>query len=291
MSRVEPLDEVNFWIPSGRAFKAIPPGDPFLFKLHKKAASGANVIAGGGVFVRSLSLPVSLAWDCFGLANGVAGLDEMRQRIAKYARTPIQLHPEPQITCVMLANPVLFDEHDWITIADWKDNIVSGRGLDDAREADAETLQLFDAVRAHETLALGEPPARYREALARVRLGQGTFRALIQVAYGSRCAVTGAKAVPTLEAAHIVPYQHGGEHKVVNGLLLRSDVHTLFDRGYVTVTPDHEFRASDRLREEFNNGAEYYALNGTKIALPNDPREHPDPDLLAWHSNHHGFAA
>jgi len=47
-------------------------------------------------------------------------------------------------------------------------------------------------------------------------------------------------------------------HEVSNGLLLRSDIHRLFDAGYVTVTPDYEFKVSGRLREDFNNGETYY---------------------------------
>jgi putative restriction endonuclease len=63
--------------------------------------------------------------------------------------------------------------------------------------------------------------------------------------------VTKEKALPVLQAAHIQPVSQGGRHLVSNGLLLRSDIHTLFDRGYVTITPDYQFRASRRLRIEF----------------------------------------
>lgn len=282
------LDEVNFWIPSGRAFGAIEPGERFLFKLHKKAGGGQHMVAGGAVFVRQLRLPVSLAWDCFELANGVASLEEMRTRIALYTRTTIQ--GEPTITCVMLAEPVLLDEADWFEIEGWHDNIVSGRTLSDASASDVAVAARFDALSVATPL-VHEGPTRYREALGKARLGQGMFRALVTDAYGFRCAVTGAKATPTLQAAHIVPYTLGGEHKISNGLLLRSDVHALFDRGYVTVTPDLEFRASERLRDEFDNGAEYYAFQGRPIVLPADPSEHPDRDALAWHGEHHGFAA
>lgn len=58
--------------------------------------------------------------------------------------------------------------------------------------------------------------------------------------YGRRCAVTGEKTLPALDAAHIKPYADGGEHEAKNGLLLRRDLHSLFDAGYVTV--DERFR-------------------------------------------------
>jgi putative restriction endonuclease len=56
--------------------------------------------------------------------------------------------------------------------------------------------------------------------------------------------------LPALEAAHIRPYADGGVHEARNGLLFRRDIHSLFDAGYVTVTPDLLFEVSGRIREE-----------------------------------------
>jgi putative restriction endonuclease len=66
-----------------------------------------------------------------------------------------------------------------------------------------------------------------------------SFRLAVTKAYGSACAVTQEHSLPALEAAHIQPYGKGGEHQVQNGLLLRSDVHRLFDKGYVTLLQWH----------------------------------------------------
>jgi hypothetical protein len=81
------LDEVNFWRPSPEAsFKALSPGQMLLFKLH----SPRNFIVGGGFFTRFIQLPLSLSWEVFGEGNGVRSLLEMRDRIAKYRRVPIE---------------------------------------------------------------------------------------------------------------------------------------------------------------------------------------------------------
>jgi putative restriction endonuclease len=64
---------------------------------------------------------------------------------------------------------------------------------------------------------------------------------------------------------------------------LRSDVHRLFDRGYVTVTPDLQFRVGDALRDEFSNGRSYYPLNGSLINVPTNDEWQPDRHRLAWH--------
>ena len=84
-----------------------------------------------------------------------------------------------------------------------------------------------------------------QEILVRPRLGQGLFSLSVRDAYGGACAVTGEHSAPVLEAAHIRPYAEGGEHRIDNGLLLRRDLHRLFDLGYVTVTPDYVFHVGE----------------------------------------------
>ncbi len=120
--------------------------------------------------------------------------------------------------------------------------------------------------------------------LVRPRLGQGAFRIVITDLCERRCAVTRERTLPALEAAHIRPYAEGGEHEASNGLLLRRDIHSLFDAGYVTVTPDLRFEVSRRIREEFENGRHYYALHGSVVDAPANLIERPDPAALTWHN-------
>lgn len=70
-----------------------------------------------------------------------------------------------------------------------------------------------------------------------------------------------------------------------NGLLLRKDLHALFDAGYVTVTPSLELRVSRRIREEFENGRDYYALEGASVRVPLLPAPPPSPEYLQWHGD------
>ena len=81
---------------------------------------------------------------------------------------------------------------------------------------------------------------------------------------------------PALDAAHVRPYAEGGVHDVTNGLLLRRDIHSLFDRGYVTVTPELRFEVSRRIKEEFENGRDYYALHGRSVQPPERLTARPD---------------
>jgi predicted restriction endonuclease len=108
---------------------------------------------------------------------------------------------------------------------------------------------------------------------------------LVTDLYERRCAVTGERTLPVLQASHIKPYGQDGPHDPRNGLLLRSDVHTLFDLGYVTVTPDRRFEVSKRIKEEFTNGRDYYALHGQEIRLPIRPDVAPASEYLDWHAS------
>ena len=100
----EHVDEVNFWRPSSSAtFKALPRGGLFLFKLH----SPRNFIVGGGFFAKFLQVPLTLAWESFGEANGARTIIEMRERISKYRHEPITQFDDPLIGCIILAEPFL----------------------------------------------------------------------------------------------------------------------------------------------------------------------------------------
>lgn len=276
------LAEVNFWAPSAANFRALEPGELFLFKLH----APRNFIVGGGVFAYANVLPCSLAWAAFGEANGAASAQAMRARIARYRKTDPADRSDFTIGCRILTQPFFLDQGDWIPAPEsWSANIVSFKTYNTGT---AEGLALWEAVQdrlSRGMVPVAEPAARFGEPqLIRPRLGQGAFRVLVTDIYHRRCAVTGERTLPALEAAHIRPYGEGGEHEARNGLLLRRDIHSLFDAGYVTVTPDRRFEVSRRIREEFENGRHYYALHGQPISVPDDAIQAPDPVALAWHN-------
>ena len=279
------LGEVNFWAPSAANFRALQAGELFLFKLH----APRNVIVGGGVFAYANTLPCSLAWEAFGEANGATSAQTMRARIARYRRADPNDRDDFSIGCRILTQPFFFEERDWIPVPpSWSPNIVSFKTY---RTSSAEGLALWESV--HDRLnrsdvpGMAEAGARFgKPQLVRPRLGQGAFRVLVTDIYERRCAITQERTLPALEAAHIRPYGDGGEHEARNGLLLRRDIHSLFDTGYVTVTPDLHFEVSRRIREEFENGRHYYAHHGQRISLPEQLDQHPDSDLLAWHNEH-----
>jgi putative restriction endonuclease len=101
--------------------------------------------------------------------------------------------------------------------------------------------------------------------------------------YQHRCAVTGERTLPILDAAHIRPFGEGGEHDITNGLLLRTDIHRLFDLGYVTVSNAWRFEVGQRLKEDFENGRHYYDMRGQPLLMPQKSEQRPGREFLEWH--------
>lgn len=282
------IDEVNFWQPHGsRAFRAIRRGEPFFFKLRAPHKD----IAGFGFFERYESLPAWLAWECFGDMNGAPDFESMGKAIARLRGEPGSPAGSFQIGCIMITAPIFFGSGERVSPpGDWAPTGIQ-QGKTYALDSGEGARVLRDCMER----ALGggrywniEPPAepvpRYGTPVqVRPRLGQGTFSLAVRDAYGGACAVTREHSVPVLEAAHIVPFARGGAHRVDNGLLLRSDLHRLYDRGYVTVTPDLRFLVGDRLRDEFRNGRSYYLLNDTPIHRPDRDAWRPKRESLEWH--------
>ncbi|WP_206172733.1 HNH endonuclease [Acidilutibacter cellobiosedens] len=282
-------DEVNFWKPGGKTnFKALDEGDLFLFKLH----SPQDYIVGGGFFLKFSILPSSLAWEAFGLANGARSLFELHDRIYKYRKTNRISDPDPQIGCIILSMPFYLEEDDWITVPDnWSKNIVQGKMYDTSEHYGKLLYQQIQEVlysqRFNKNLLREDSVnSRYgKEQKIKPRIGQGAFKILITDAYHRRCAITGEKTLPVLEAAHIKPFSLDGPHEINNGLLLRRDFHTLFDRGYITIDKEFNVEVSRRIKEDFGNGKEYYAHHGSKlIILPGKKEQLPGPHYLEWHN-------
>lgn len=291
-------EDVNFWQPGGIVnFKVLSSGAPFLFKLK----SPLNAIGGIGFFSSHTFLPMSVAWDVFGNRNGSANYQGFSQKILDYRKDKTQMNPT--IGCIVLNNPIFFKREDWIeTPTNWGNSIVQGKSYDSNESIGKDIWNKVELLLnkymlsdfsnlEDDQLQLGyvsEPksPAYGKSILQKVRLGQGAFRVLITDAYSRRCAITGEKTLPVLEAAHIQPYAEAGPHLVSNGLLLRSDMHKLFDNYYLTITNDLKIEVSTRIKEEFQNGKEYYQYHGKDLMiLPTNIHDTPDKVYIDWHNN------
>jgi len=288
LSAIPKIDEVNFWQPGGKQlFKVLAPGEMFLFKLR----APRNCIVGGGFFIRSSLLPLSLAWESFGEKNGVESLEEMRLRTTKLRHDKSVEGIDYTVGCVILGEPFFFSEPEWIPVSSfWSPAIVQGKHFSLNEEIgsrlfrevhDRLQLQRFDIE--HPILTASEPRFGSPQTIL-PRLGQGAFRVVVTEEYGRCCSITKERTLPVLEAAHIKPYTQSGPHEIGNGILLRSDLHILLDKGYITINDRYRLEVSKRIKEEFENGRDYYKLMDSEIHKPLDLRSWPDKKYLQWHN-------
>jgi putative restriction endonuclease len=281
------LSEVNFWRPSGRGFAALKPGEPFFFRVK----SPVSRIGGFGFFARFDQLPVWRAWEVFGAANGVAGERALLDRLSAVAKRDIDR--SHQLGCIAVVGCTFFPDDQLLSVPDsFNPQNISGSLLDLDRVEGKELLERSMAQRSpaeerqRPSTPLEAERPRYGTAqLILPRLGQGSFRLAVTDAYEGACCVTGERSLPALEAVHIRPWAQGGTHDLGNGLLLRRDLHRLFDLGYLSVGSDHRLLVSTRLGEEFGSGCAYLDLEGRQLAVPRDPAHAPSSEALTWHTD------
>lgn len=281
------LSEVNFWRPRDRRrFNAISPGEFFFFRTH---APESRIVGGGRLSGWEL-LPLSAAWEFYGPGNGAASLEDLRALIG--GRNGLRANEDPEIGCILLHDVTFFAPGTSMALPPdlWSSGIQQGKSFDIAEQPHAPVFDVLATRVLTGTVEIdSDDPSwqhdgpMFRERLQNVRLGQGAFQARVLNAYNRECAITGTKIWPALQAAHIRPVASGGEHRVDNGLLLRSDVHIMFDLGYLAVDLSYRLRVSPRLRDQFGNGEQFYAKAGEVIALPDRRVDQPRRAFLEWH--------
>ena len=222
--------------------------------------------------------------EAFGDKNGAPSFREMCRRIEKYRPTAPDPHADYRIGCILLQDPFFFRQFYWVPApAEFHPNTQQGKLFDLTVQPGRTLWELvmdrYRLARGGVVLEPGEPVER-RPVTVLQRVGQGAFKVMVTDKYRRQCAITRERALPVLEAAQIRPVAEGGTHQVSNGLLLRADLHALFDRGYVTIVPDQDgahcrVRVSGRLKTDYDNGEPYYPLDRQPIAPPKDPADQP----------------
>ena len=220
------VQEVNFWRPGVTSMRTAK-GAPWLFLLR-----GTNEIWGCAFFAAFSLMPIGVAWETFGRQTAMKILGHCIKKISRLKGTAESA--VGSIGCAVLSNPEYFDTPiNYASVGRMYGPIKSF----DARSAQGAQLRTEIAARLQrqpEASAIigggvGKP------VLVVPRLGQAAFRIELEKQYQTRCAVTGERTRPVLDAAHIKQFSIVKEHALPNGLLLRKDIHRLFDDGYVTV--------------------------------------------------------
>lgn len=119
------------------------------------------------------------------------------------------------------------------------------------------------------------------------RRGQSKFRNELIAAYGGKCAITGSDVLDVLEAAHVHPYRGAATNVTPNGLLLRADIHTLFDLYLISVDPEtRTVCVAPKLA-----GTTYGELQGVTLRNPIGSQHVISQEALAWHWGQCSWAA
>ncbi|WP_339099325.1 DUF3427 domain-containing protein [Yersinia enterocolitica] len=167
----------------------------------------------------------------------------------------------------------------WEIYLESENNKLAVRSLNDAiivkalehAQKEAEASHAFDATSVED---------QRKKVLSNIvrRQGQPAFRKALLEAYEGKCAITGCTLTELLEAAHIHPYKGTHTNVVSNGLLLRADIHTLFDLRLINIDPDSlNVFVSEKLV-----GTDYEYLQNVRIRSPNKKIDAPSYDALKW---------
>ncbi len=158
--------------------------------------------------------------------------------------------------------------------SDMAPSLVSG-STKQVLEREAKSAEASDSFSPSDAV---DERRRVLAAIVR-RRGQPAFRAALQSAYGGRCAMTGCDVIDALEAAHIHPYLGQASNAVGNGLLLRADVHTLFDLYLVSVHPE----SLVILTAPSLMNSDYSELHGAELKIPRLSESLINRRSLSWH--------
>jgi hypothetical protein len=161
---------------------------------------------------------------------------------------------------------------------------VAWMGVDEAEFA--QTDFRLHAATVPAILTAYHPPAMPAERVersVRQRPGQARFRRDLKLCYENRCCISGCTVTEVLEGAHIDPYQNLASDHVQNGLLMRADLHTLFDKHLIAINPDtKEVHVAKRVRSAVG----YDSWHGLPIQVPTEPTHRPDQAALRRHWEH-----
>jgi len=167
-------------------------------------------------------------------------------------------------------NPIPLSAHGQIPYA----------GVTAANEQTTKVLNRWLSGKVTKEQKNHDEKVRFRTAQVEQRIGQPQFRAKLMRAYNNKCAVTGCAVDEVLQAAHIRPVRKSGSHTCANGLLLRADIHNLFDRGLLTIDKNYVIH----LDQSLHRSSEYKSLHGRKLkVIPSEAADRPSKELLQEH--------
>lgn len=266
-------DMVNFWTPTPWNITGLQEGDLIYFMLK----SPIRKLGGYGRFVKYENMTRDDAWNEFGFRNGCRTKRDFIDRMTGYRESNrVRDLNGDIIGCIVLSYCVFWDEKDYKNVEDYglefSKNIVKLKYYKDGNRL----LNEVEPVGTRPSYQIvNETVVQKRASSRSVRYGQSKFKSLITDTYNGHCCISGESCPELLEAAHIQPYIDERSNHPQNGLLLRVDLHTLFDNGLLSIDDDYRVRISGQVESEY-----YCGFDKVKIQLPLDPNKYPSKDAL-----------
>lgn len=272
--------KVNFWTPTPWNIKNLKSGNKLYFMLK----SPIRKIGGFGEFVEYKNMSALEAWNIFGYRNGRNSKDEFIQSIQKYidknsqkfGGKPIDLKTY-EIGCIVLDNCEFWDEKNYIDISnhevEFAPQVVTIKYFDqyDSIKKSIEINTNFNIVNEKRI---------EKKGITNVRIGQSEFKAKILRAYKNKCCISNETTPELLEAAHIQEYRNNYSNHIQNGLLLRVDIHRLYDNRLIYIDNEYKIHISNLVTSE-----NYRQYDGKIINLPNEITEYPSKEALEMRKN------
>ncbi len=268
--------EINFWTPTPWNVSQLSSGDKLYFMLK----SPIRKIGGYGQFVEYQNMGLNDAWNKFGLKNGCVSKIELINRLDNYKAANSsdgRSVTESEIGCIILTNSVFYDDDKFLDLDNYDISfskyIVKMKYFSekDPLELDSELTSNDFELRPITIEKLK------RSRFVTYRKGQSRFQSIITAAYSNKCCITDETTPELLEAAHIQPYIDLESHHVKNGLLLRIDLHKLYDSGLMYIDEYFKVHISPEVKSKY-----YQSLNGVTIKLPENKNDYPSIAALQF---------
>lgn len=264
------INRINFWTP--KVWKvAITPGTNVVFKLKKTNNMFGDEIGGYGRFVEYKTQSLDQSWKEFGRRNGCDTKEEYVAKLTKGKGNAFTV-----CGCMVLDDVVFFDEFKRLSDygLSFALNIVTYKN-------EYSTFPDFGqqkVVSSQSSFSLVIPTKKGKKMQSITeRVGQGQFHSDVSTAYNHRCCITGESTPELLQAAHIQDYINKESNHIQNGLLLRIDIHKLFDSGLLYIDQNYHVHVSSLV-----TSPEYRYLDNHLISLPNNPSEYPSKAALQF---------
>ncbi len=264
---------VNFWTPTPWNIKSLKNGDRFYFMLK----APIRLIGGFGEFVEYKNMNVEDAWVEYGYRNGRKTKESFISSIQTYINKNSKkfggtdIDPDKYlIGCIILKNCQFWDSDEFINLSSYgisfPNQVVTWKSFSTNDPIHQKPKIPFQLVGGKRIVC---------PIISNSREGQSKFKSELLKAYNNKCCISENDIPELLEAAHIQEYKNIESNHVQNGLLMRVDIHRLYDNKLIAVDDEYIIHVSNLILDK-----EYRSFHGRKISLPKDPDNYPCKDAL-----------